>query len=238
MASNGALLRYPFESYERFARAPAGQCGRASAARFVEGNCGISRAAESAPFSAGSVKKACPFIDWHMPSGGPCSPTLQSWTTGGRAVRSRTPVNPSTVTSAIVEPRLERVTSATAATFWTALSSDARMVVYVSDAGQDGATPQVWVQQVGGAAVQLTHDMRECAEPSFTPDGTRVIFSAVVDSTRHVYQIPTLGGTPQMLKRAARNARYSPDGRWLLYLPFDSENTVRLVSADGTIASW
>jgi Tol biopolymer transport system component len=143
------------------------------------------------------------------------------------------PVTPSTVTSAIVEPRLERVTSAAAATFWTALSPDARMVVYVSDAGQDGATPQVWVQQVGGAAVQLTHDMRECAEPSFTPDGTRVIFSAVVDSTRHVYQIPTLGGSPQMLKRAARNARYSPDGRWLLYLPFDSENTVRLVSADG-----
>jgi Tol biopolymer transport system component len=91
------------------------------------------------------------------------------------------------------------------------------MVGYVSDAGQDGAAPQVWVQQVGGAAVQLTRDMRECAEPSFTPDGTRVIFSAVVDSTRHVYQIPALGGTPQILKRAARNARYSPDGRWLLY---------------------
>ena len=144
------------------------------------------------------------------------------------------PVNPSMVTSAtIAEPRLERVTTAAAATFWTALSADARMVAYVSDAGQDGATPQVWVQQVGGAAVQLTRDMRECAEPSFTPDGTRVIFSAVVDSTRHVYQIPTLGGTPQILKRAARNARYSPDGRWLLYAPFDSENTVRLVSADG-----
>ena len=144
------------------------------------------------------------------------------------------PVHRSTVTSASVEPRLERVTSAAAATFWPALSPDARMVAYVSDAGQDGATPQVWVQQVGGAAVPLTHDMRECAEPSFTPDATRVIFSAVVDSIRHVYQIPTLGGRPQMLKRAARNARYSPDGRWLLYRPFDSENTVRLVSADGT----
>src|SRR5687767_1614704 len=30
-------------------------------------------------------------------------------------------------------PRLQRVTSTTAATFWPALSSDARMVVYVSD---------------------------------------------------------------------------------------------------------
>src|SRR5262245_26038307 len=38
--------------------------------------------------------------------------------------------------AAVVEPRLQRVTSTTAATFWPALSSDARMVVYVSDAGQ------------------------------------------------------------------------------------------------------
>src|SRR5262245_13508880 len=36
---------------------------------------------------------------------------------------------------AAVESRLQRVTSTTAATFWPALSSDARMVVFVSDAG-------------------------------------------------------------------------------------------------------
>jgi hypothetical protein len=46
------------------------------------------------------------------------------------------------------------------------------MVVYVSDAGQDGATPQVWLQQVGGAAVQLTTGMRECEEPTFSADDT------------------------------------------------------------------
>src|SRR5215208_144606 len=53
-------------------------------------------------------------------------------------------------------PHSERVTTTSAATFWPALSSDARMVVYVSDAGTDGESPQVWLQQVGGAAVQLT----------------------------------------------------------------------------------
>ena len=140
---------------------------------------------------------------------------------------------PSPASDTVAEPRLQRITSTTAATFWPALSSDARMVVYVSDAGQDGATPQVWLQQVGGSAVQLTTNMRECAEPAFSADDTRVIFSAAADSTRHVYEIPALGGQPRVLKRAARNGRFSPDGKWLVYLAVDSHDAVRLVSSDG-----
>src|SRR6478672_11581859 len=42
----------------------------------------------------------------------------------------------------IAGARLQRVTSTSAATFWPSLSSDGRMVVYMSDAGQDGAMPQ------------------------------------------------------------------------------------------------
>ena len=133
----------------------------------------------------------------------------------------------------VAEPRLQRVTSTTGTTFWPALSSDGRLVVYVSDAGQDGATPQVWLQQVGGAAVQLTTGMRDCAEPVFSPDDTRVIFSAGTASIRHVYEMPALGGQPRILKRSARNARFSPDGRWLMYLASDSRDTVRLESAGG-----
>jgi Tol biopolymer transport system component len=140
----------------------------------------------------------------------------------------------STPAVAAVEPRLQRVTSTTAATFWPALSSDARMVVFVSDAGQDGATPQVWLQQVGGAAVRLTTGMRECAEPTFSADDTRVVFTAAAESTRHLYEIPALGGQPRVLKRAARNGRFSPDGKWLVYLAVDSRDAVRLVSTDGT----
>ena len=137
------------------------------------------------------------------------------------------------IVPAAAESRLQRVTSTTAATFWPALSSDARMVVYVSDAGQDGATPQVWLQQVGGAAVRLTTGMRECAEPTFSADDTRVIFTAAADSNQHLYEIPALGGQPRVLKRAARNGRFSPDGKWLMYLAVDSREAVRLVSSDG-----
>jgi len=134
---------------------------------------------------------------------------------------------------ALPKPRLERVTTTTAATFWPCLSSDARMVVYVSDAGQDGATPQVWLQQVGGAAVQLTKGMRECADPAFSHDDTRVIFSAAADSTRHVFEVPALGGQPRVLKRMARGARFAPDGKSLAYLAIDSHDAVRIVSAAG-----
>ena len=140
---------------------------------------------------------------------------------------------PSPAVDAPPKPRLQRVTTTTAATFWPSLSSDGRMVVYVSDAGQDGATPQVWLQQVGGAAVQLTTGMRECAEPAFSHDDTRVIFSAAADSTRHVYEVPTFGGQPRVLKRMARGARFAPDGKWLVYLAIDSHDAVRIVSATG-----
>lgn len=140
---------------------------------------------------------------------------------------------PSNAAVPVTEPHLQRVTSTEAATFWLALSSDARMVLYVSDAGQDGATPQVWLQQVGGSAVQLTTNMRECSEPTFSADDTRVIFTAAADSTQHVYEMPALGGQPRILKRAARNARFSPDGNWLVYLAIDSASAVRLISSNG-----
>ena len=69
-----------------------------------------------------------------------------------------------------VAPRLDRVTWTTALTNWPALSSDARLIAYVSDAGQDGMTPQIWIQQMGGAALRLTNGEREYSHLSFSPD--------------------------------------------------------------------
>jgi len=128
---------------------------------------------------------------------------------------------------------LERVTIASAATFWPALSSDARMVVYVSDVGLDGGSPQLWLQQIGGAAVQLTSGLHDCSEPVFFSDDTRIAFSAADGTTRNVYEIPALGGPPRLLKRAARSARFSPDGKWLAYIALEPRDTVHLVPASG-----
>ena len=150
--------------------------------------------------------------------------------------RRRPDSAPSTIAAASSpprEPHSERVTATSAATFWPALSSDARMVVYVSDAGTDGESPQVWLQQVGGAAVQLTSGQRDCAEPTFSGDNTRVLFTAIGESTQNVYEIPTLGGQPRLVKRAARNGRYSPGGKWLAYIAIGARDTLRVVPTNG-----
>ena len=101
---------------------------------------------------------------------------LTAWWESRRRPDSAPPSTDRRASAAPREPRLERVTATSAATFWPALSSDARMVVYVSDAGKDGESPQVWLQQIGGAAVQLTSGQRDCAEPTFSADDTRVLF--------------------------------------------------------------
>jgi len=131
------------------------------------------------------------------------------------------------------EARVDRVTITAAVTFWPALSSDARMIVYVSDAGQDGGSPQLWLQQIGGAAVQLTSGVHDCAEPSFFGDDTRVTFSASGESTLNVYEIPALGGPPRVIRRAARNGRFSPDGKWLAYIALAPRATLRLAPVAG-----
>ena len=156
-----------------------------------------------------------------------CRRELTAWWDSRRRPDS---APPSTRATASVTP--ERVTATAAATFWPALSSDARMVVYVSDAGKDGESPQVWLQQVGGAAVQLTAGQHDCAEPTFAADDTRVLFTATGESTRNVYEIPTLGGQPRLVKRAARNAKYSPDGKWLAYIDVGARDSLRVVPTD------
>lgn len=116
----------------------------------------------------------------------------------------------------------ERVTGTSALTSWPALSSDARFIAYVSDAGQDGMTPQIWTQQIGGAALQLTSGEREYSHLSFSPDDTHIVFTARDQGGSNVYEVPTLGGEPRLLQRGASRGRMSPDGRWLACVPRDA----------------
>jgi Tol biopolymer transport system component len=121
-----------------------------------------------------------------------------------------------------VAPRLERVTWTSAMTNWPALSSNARLIAYVSDAGQDGTTPQIWIQQIGGAALRLTNGEREYSHLSFSPDDTRIVFTAGDAAGQSVYEVPTLGGEPLLLQRGASLGGISPDGKWLACVPLNA----------------
>src|SRR6185436_281308 len=125
--------------------------------------------------------------------------TLSDEKSGEDAAATRaTPTTPAPPTT----PRLDRLTWASAATYWPALSSDGRWLAYVSDGGRDGALPQIWLQQIGGAAVCLTSGARERSFLAFSADDTRLVFTATDDSGQNVYSMPTLGGEPKLLKRA------------------------------------
>jgi len=119
-------------------------------------------------------------------------------------------------------PRLERVTLTSAMTSWPALSSDARLVAYVSDGGQDGTTPQIWIQQIGGAALRLTNGEHEYSHLSFSPDDTRILFTVTDAAGPNVCEVPTLGGEPRTLQRSASRGQVSPDGQWLASVPRDA----------------
>ena len=154
------------------------------------------------------------------------------WESRRRTLVASSPSGSDVTPIAPAAPRLERVTWTSAMTSWPALSSDARLIAYVSDAGQDGTTPQIWIQQLDGAALRLTNGEREYSHLSFAPDDTRIIFTAGDGEGQHIYEVPTLGGAPRLLQRRASRGRISPDGKWLASVP-SSAIGIRLAARDG-----
>ncbi len=157
---------------------------------------------------------------------------LAAWWESRRRTLLGSSTSGSDVIIAPAAPRLERVTWTSAMTSWPALSSDARLIAYVSDAGQDGTTPQVWIQQLGGAALRLTNGEREYSHLSFSPDDTRIIFTAGDSGGQHIYEVPALGGEPRLLQRGASRGRISPNGKWLVSVPNNAVG-IRFAARDG-----
>jgi Tol biopolymer transport system component len=86
----------------------------------------------------------------------------------------------------------------------------------------------------------LTNGEREYSHLSFSPEDTRIVFTARDDSGPNVYEVPALGGEPRLLQRGASRGRISLDGLWFACVRQDLSG-IQIAARDGagsrTVAS-
>jgi tricorn protease len=101
---------------------------------------------------------------------------------------------------------------------------DARMLRYPAVSKTQIAfvyAGDIWlVAKDGGSAFRLTSSPGEESFPRFSPDGTKVAFSASYDGNVDVYVVPSLGGEPTRVTyhpMADRVVGWTPDGSKVLF---------------------
>ncbi len=102
---------------------------------------------------------------------------------------------------------------------------DARMLQY-PDVSQThivfSYAGDLWVvPKEGGTALRLSSPRGQELYPHFSPDGSRIAYSANYDGNLEIYVIPTMGGMPKRItyhSMADRIVEWYPDGKKLLYV--------------------
>jgi len=113
---------------------------------------------------------------------------------------------------------------------WPTLSPDGRMVVYTL---WSGGTTRLTVQQVAGGNPVTVVDAPYAIEPTFSPDGDRLLYFA----PGGLYVIPVLGGqarlvVPGSAVGALLPGAWSPDGKEIVYR--DGNDTLFVQPVEGT----
>jgi Tol biopolymer transport system component len=97
-----------------------------------------------------------------------------------------------------------------------AISPDGRLVAYASDR-DGGHNLDLYVQPLrGGEPARLTWSTENESDPSFSEDGSAIVYHSNKDAGG-IYLIPSLGGTPRLLVPEGRNPRFSPRGKMVAY---------------------
>ena len=114
-----------------------------------------------------------------------------------------------------------------------AVSADKIAFVYAGD---------IWlVPKTGGAATRLSSPLGEESFPRFSPDGSKIAYSADYDGNIDVYVVPTAGGEAVRLTHHPMPDRvvgWHPDGKHVLFASSRESGRQRynqfyLVSVDG-----
>ena len=116
----------------------------------------------------------------------------------------------------VVSKEWEQLTFFTDSAVYPALSPDGRMLAFIRGSNSFFGPGQVYVKFLpDGQPVQLTHDSTEKLRPAFSPDSTRIAYSAFDNWTE--WEVPVLGGEPRILLPNASSLTWIEGGRHLLF---------------------
>lgn len=122
-------------------------------------------------------------------------------------------------------PTLRRVTSEDISAWDSALSPDGGMVAYIA-ASADRRDADLFVKQREAAEpVALTGGPANESAPSFSPDGTQIVYRSERDGGG-IYIIPAMGGKARLVAPGGHQPSFSPDGRWIAYRSGDGGGSV------------
>jgi len=125
----------------------------------------------------------------------------------------------------------EQLTFFTDSAVYPELSPDGRMLAFIRGEDTFLGVGEVYVKLLPtGEPIQLTRDNRLKLSPAFSPDGTEIAYSVV--SPWDVWEVPVMGGAPQLTLRNASSLTWIEGGKRLLFSEIKSGLHMGVVTTD------
>ena len=138
--------------------------------------------------------------------------------------------------AAITSSQWVQITDFPDAAVQPALSSDGHMLTFIRGPESFVTLGQVYLKFLpGGEPVQLTHDDFGKMSPVFSPDGSRIAYTAMHNFSWNTYEVPVTGGDPKLLLPNATGLTWL-DSQRLLFSESRGGMHMGLVTAQPTRA--